>query len=769
MMNKEADELVDKGNELSDSGKYEEAIKCYAEATRLDPDNADIFSFWGNALSDLGNIKKDETLFREAFEKYDKAAQIEPDDADIFSLWGDALSDLGNIKQDESLFREAFEKYDKAAQIEPDDATIFYNWGHSIFKLANTKKDETLFRESFEKFDKAAQIQPGDSNIFCFWGNSLLSLANIKQDESLFREAFEKYDKTVQIKPNDNFVFSFWGKALSDLANIKRDETLFREAFEKYNKAAQIEPDDADIFCFWGDALSDLANIKQDESLFSEAIEKFDKAAQMEPDDALAFYLWGNTLFDLAQIKQDESLFSEAIEKYNKITQIKPDHASAFNNWGNVLSSLAQVKQDESLFSEAIEKYNKAAQLQPNDAVILNNWGLTLSYLARIIRDEDVLKKSFEIFYKETNSFKSLKKDILEIVVLFNNTNIKKIMATELFFPLLDTDTDDRRFVEETTRGITDKSLLDQYKKAYILSILIISQLHVNDENEKSVAHYREKTVSQKILLGISRFRLNAVNYSNDPTEGQTLLDYLFGENKGSAGDISNREYGAFAGCFIFDPDNLNQFRLYGKEDGKEGTGLSLVFKDSFFSEKAEMAMKQLKDEENKQKGEEKKYALFRCMYIDPVMQRVETVGRKEAYLFYREGKDKEIDDYNTYIKKVINDVSEEMETLQKIVKGLDPVVVGQLLINLRYLTKHIAFKEEQECRIIKICRLSDNNEIIPSNDFKQIYVEYEPKVFKHIEKIIFGPKAAGMELFQDILIHKGLNITCTKSKNPLT
>jgi hypothetical protein len=344
----------------------------------------------------------------------------------------------------------------------------------------------------------------------------------------------------------------------------------------------------------------------------------------------------------------------------------------------------------------------------------------------------------------------------------------------------LDSDNDDAQFFKEATKGIEDKVELDKYKKAYILSIFIISQLHVNNENEEFVAHYREKTISQKLLFEESedsKFRLNAVNYSNDPTEGKILFDYLFKEEKRPANELLNREYGAFAGCFIFNYDSLNQFRLYGKEDGKEGTGLSLVFRNSFFSKKAKMAMKQSNIEDGKTDREEEKHALFRCIYIDPETQRVETVGYKEAYLFYREKNEDETDkdigektkSYRKYIIDIIKNVRKEMRNLKELVQDLDPVIVGQLLINLRYLTKHIAFKEEQECRIVKIYHLNDEKiKIKTSDNFKQIFVEYKPRVSSYIEKIVFGPKATGMELFQDILTHKRLNILCVRSKNPL-
>jgi len=97
----------------------------------------------------------------------------------------------------------------------------------------------------------------------------------------------------------------------------------------------------------------------------------------------------------------------------------------------------------------------------------------------------------------------------------------------------------------------------------------------------------------------------------------------------------------------------------------------------------------------------------------------------------------------------------------------LDPEIIEHLLINLRYLTKHIAFKEEQECRIIKIHDLiKDKDKIKKSEDFKQMYIDYL-NIPNHVEKIYFGTKASGIELFQDMQKHNNLNIPCERSTNP--
>jgi len=606
-----------------------------------------------------------------------------------------------------------------------------------------------------------------------------------------YEEAIKCYAKSAQINPDNAYIFYLWGNALSDLAGIKQDESLYLKAFEKYKKATEKNTDDANVLVFWGKALAGLAKIKQDKTLYQEAFEKYDRAVQLKPDNTFPLLLWGLALTDLAEIKKDktiyhkaETIYHESIEKIKKAEQLEPNNTFVINLWGYALAALAEIKKDETIYREAFEKYEKASQLDPNDRFSYSFWGEALASFAEFKQDKNVIKILFDEFYQKSDNLKKLKKDILEIFIIFNNKNMKEIIDDKkIFFPLLEKDleNDDSNFFHEITKGIKDTEKLIKYKMAYISSVFIISQLHIKNKNEKSVAYYTKKTVSQAMLFNDVAFRLNAINYSNDPTEGKILLDYLFGEGKYPAKEL-NTGYGTFAGCFTFNHNSLNQFRLYGKENDKEGSGLSLVFKNTFFSEEAKMAMKQ-----NNVSVEDKKQALFRCIYIDPVTQLVETVGHKEKYLFYREKNEseedknieEEIEEYRIYITDIIESVKHEMEELHKLVEELEPEVIGQLLINLRYLTKHIAFKEEQECRIIKIHPLNDKEKVkinpapadeknIQIDNIKQLYIDYQ-NITGYVEKIYFGPKSTNMELFQDLLRYKNQNILCEKSKNPLS
>ena len=653
-----------------------------------------------------------------------------------FDYWINKGNDLCYSKD----FEKAIDCYIKATLLNPEDASAFYNWGTALADLAGIKQDETLFRESFEKYYKATILNPKHTSTFNNWGIALAGLARIKQDEALFKESFEKYYKANILDLKDASVLNNWGTALADLAEIKQDEVLFNESFEKYNRATLLNPKNASAFYNWGTALSDLAEIKQDEALFKESFDKFDKAVVLNPEDASAFHNWGITLTDLARIKQDEALFRESFVKYDKATKLKTKYSNAYIYWG-----------------------------------------ISIAALYKLTKDESLLKESVDCFVKS-------EKDILYILVFLDKKYIEYFKQREIYSLLLDMDTDEGRFFRETTKKNTSKEEINILKSIYFHSFIIISQLHINNDNEKLVAHYQKRDISQKMLFEDSKFRLNAINYSNDPTEGKMLSKYLFGKEKHEK-PISNMGYGAFAGCFIFNHDSLNHFRLYGKEDDKEGTGVALVFNSGFFSKEAHMAMKQLKKEQENliNNEEQEKYALFRCIYIDPVTQRVETVGQKESYLFYhdidteefnkvsslREKIKRDIKKYNDDIIEVIKNIEKEMEELRILVKEinqteLNQIVIEQLLVNLRYLIKHIAFKEEQECRIIKIFPLTHDGIKEDKDNMYRMYIEYAPQVSKYIKKIYFGPKAAGMNLFQDYLAHKKLNIPVLKSENPL-
>lgn len=668
------------------------------------------------------------------------------------------------------------------------------NAGHWI-EMGRMFYDNKRLVKAIKCYNKAIKLDPNNADVFCCLGDALSALAKIRKNEDLFEKAFGQYERSIRLDQNNADVFHSWWVAIFDLYETKRDESLLDSAFERFENVAMTDPSNSLAFIECGKANLELAEIKNKESLFEKACERFEIAARSDPKNASAYYYWVYAKLYRAENNNDVGLFEVAFEKLGVAAELNPKDAFTYNLWGYAKLRLAEIKagmsneQKMSLFEEGREKCAIAARLNPNDADAVYNWGKAILRLAEFDKGEDFQKK-FKDFESASENiddpdihlirgelcfvlgqtddakkwFKESGKYVLDILIFLDEANREKIIETDILHSLLKSDDKAGVFFKKTTEnlGPEQKKDIEKYMTVYIYSAYIVSLLHVNDKKENLIAHYREKETAQKLLFDKgSKFRLNAIDYSNDASEGKALLEYIYGEEiRGFNDKINNEEYEAFAACFVFDYDNLNMFRLYGKNEfNEEGTGLSLVFRNSFFRNDP-------KDISGSQK--ENKLPLYRCIYIDPSTRSVITVGRKEKYLFYREDPKGNFNDYDNTIKDIIGKVSAKMKDLQDKAKKLEPPVVGQLLLTLRYLVKHVAFKEEQECRIVDIRHLYRDEKVIVGNNYKSMYVEYSPEVSSHIDRICFGPKFKDGELFQAILKRKGLNITCEKSKNPL-
>lgn len=341
----------------------------------------------------------------------------------------------------------------------------------------------------------------------------------------------------------------------------------------------------------------------------------------------------------------------------------------------------------------------------------------------------------------------------------------------------------------------------------------ILEFLQVTPESESEVAHYTRASTAFKMLNNKepSAFRLSTINGVNDPTEGIVLGD--FWRKQGILENIHISTTTTFISCFTFNHDSLNQFRLYGKESNQEATGVSLVFKKDFFNTQLtplgfianppylssyisrEMnKTNELKDQiKNPLPGE--KYELYRCIYLDPETGYL-TLAQRDKLTFYRESKEdgeaeekwgnyhsstlRKEEDIKTFLfgeKDKINDNNSILSILKYIFKETHSYnneekqqileTVRFILLPLQYLVKHIAFQEEQECRIMYTTHLHD--EKIRHDWEKQwMYVEYEACVRDHIDKIYLSPGAAKYQDHFRILLDQGSGKSKVRiSQNP--
>jgi len=364
-----------------------------------------------------------------------------------------------------------------------------------------------------------------------------------------------------------------------------------------------------------------------------------------------------------------------------------------------------------------------------------------------------------------------------------------------------------------------------------IVEILTLNFKKYDDEEklfERKLAHYTS-TYTSNLLIGNDKkstspslFRLNTINNVNDPSEGQLLIRKLKGINDNIFVPLDfDKDFHAFISCFTFNHDSLNQFRLYGKQDNKEASGVSLVFCKEFFQSESfiggisylsidrdirnaindphknsenlhSIKIESFKDEE--QDKEVMKHAVMRCVYLDPTSDYFH-LAQRNRLTFFREFGDKTIlkdgtwqcqaeyewNLYKRYIEEITNNFKEIYETLKIIYREVEKEIdnirdnisesqteelinfVDEILLPLKYLIKHSAFREEQECRMIYITSIDRPEVTMEYGSF--LYVEYEPSVKDHLDKIYIAPAALHHKRYFDHLL-KDIDVPVEVSGN---
>ncbi len=101
------------GNLLLERRQLEEAIFCFSQAVRLNPNYAD-------AYCNLGNCYKDQGHLSEAAQCYRAALGIKPNDAECHG-------NLANVLKDQGLLAEAASEFEQALHYEPNHANVRLN------------------------------------------------------------------------------------------------------------------------------------------------------------------------------------------------------------------------------------------------------------------------------------------------------------------------------------------------------------------------------------------------------------------------------------------------------------------------------------------------------------------------------------------------------------------------------------------------------------------------------------------------------------------
>ena len=522
-------------------------------------------------------------------------------------------------------------------------------------------------------------------------------------------------------------------------------------------------------------AISAWSNIKRSDNIeiYLQAQLNLGRALEKLNDIQGALKTWG----DISRL-ENPKIYAEAQLNIGMTLYVINNLKGALSAWNNI-----KRKDDMDQYTSAQFNIGLASDEKKDSLIAWNNIEHTDDLRTYHKAQFNIGKSLISIDIYEHKEFKknSLKhKDIDAAKVAFKNSELlypyESYCYIQICKLLLDKNTrtfgrELQKFFEEViilTKSLTldfsGKKLTDylpERKLAHYTSIDTINLLISNNNKDKKP----------------SPFRLNTISNVNDPSEGQLLDRYL---NQGQEETLYltdfDEKFHTFISCFTFNHDSLNQFRLYGKKNNLEASGVSLVFKKDFFKpksffdglsflstlEKADSLnisstnTQELKNENInihiKHKVDRK--PVMRCIYIEPISGYIQ-LAQRNRLTFYKEFNVNENPEekWKAYQIEIDNKTEEACNSLNllrdiyKDIKKNNSVnfekssdLIEEIILPLKYLIKHSAFQEEQECRMIYITSLKDPK--VKMDFGKFLYVEYEADVKGNLDKIYIAPAA---------------------------
>lgn len=290
----------------------------------------------------------------------------------------------------------------------------------------------------------------------------------------------------------------------------------------------------------------------------------------------------------------------------------------------------------------------------------------------------------------------------------------------------------------------------------------VLAVLHIPPIELSSIplAHYTSPHVCH-ILFGIggndtaSPMRIGSSTYMNDPSEGRGLLDLLNQQDLELENKADGASHNAFFTCFSSRVNDLNQFRLYGKEDGVEASGCCLVFnKNGDWLKEVDVSVpfrslsqKSGQDSDGLPEAgfSDNKYEKLPLYQVAYIAYKDEYIADKKCRIWFPSQKEPK---FGIRLKPVGNEdwhqirLGKLKEALEELIRFFeDKSAVSdddkEALEYIRYLFKDFAFRDEEEFRLLVIKPIN-SEEIEYCEKTQSVYIPYAD-IRNRADEVILG------------------------------
>jgi len=240
-----ADYWIKKGNDLVESGSFEEALTDYNKAIQIDPENLDA---WDRKA--LIFYVLDQQAYRKVLNLSEMRLAKNPQDAWTWQAHAAALTSLGRQEEANQSQQKALEIYDQEIKDNPKNATA---WFYKAELTANRT-------EALSAYEKVIELN-GSMKV-----EALITKGNILLNLGKSDEAIAAVDKAIQL---DSKNFQAW----EEMALVYHVLGKYNESLTAYEKLTEIKPENALVWKGKGDALKALDRQSEADAAYAKAKE----------------------------------------------------------------------------------------------------------------------------------------------------------------------------------------------------------------------------------------------------------------------------------------------------------------------------------------------------------------------------------------------------------------------------------------------------------------------------------------------------------------
>ncbi|BBN09875.1 protein O-GlcNAc transferase [Marchantia polymorpha subsp. ruderalis] len=328
------DAHVGRGICLQMQGHSRQAFDSFADALRLDQQNA-------CALTHCGILYKEEGHLLEAAEAYHKALQADPSYKAASENLAIVLTDLGTSLKLSGNVQEGLQKYYDALKADSRYAPAYYNLGVVYSEMMQ-------YDTALKCYENAAQHRPMYAEAYC-------NMGVIYKNRGDLDSAIACYERCLAVSPNFEIAKNNMAIALTDLGTKVKLEGDIHQGVAYYKKALLYNWHYADAMYNLGVAYGEMLK-------FDMAVVMYELALHFNPHCAEACN-------NLGVIYKDRDNLDRAVDCYQMALSIKPNFSQSLNNLGVVYT--VQGKMDQ-----AAGMIEKAILANPTYAEAYNNLGV---------------------------------------------------------------------------------------------------------------------------------------------------------------------------------------------------------------------------------------------------------------------------------------------------------------------------------------------------------------------------------------------------------